>query len=120
MDKDSTVGTPSFFGGTNTTRGMSPGRMGRMKRSLKKRLAAPSTSTINTYDKPPSSPKKVPLPLHPGSSSTLSDYGTISNKGSVDYDDNNNDAIGLPTILDRPIITACIPLKFGILFFSIK
>lgn len=85
MDKDSQVGAPSFFGGTNTTRGMSPGRMGRMKRSLKKRLAAPSTSsTTNTYDKPPSSPKKVPLPLHPGSSSTLSDYGTISNKGSVD------------------------------------
>jgi len=93
MDKDSQVGAPSFFGGNNTTRGMSPGRMGRMKRSLKKRLAAPSTTTNNTYDKPPSSPKKVPLPLHPGSSSTLSDYGTISNKGSVDYDDNNNDVL---------------------------
>jgi len=95
MDKDSQVGAPSFFGGNNTTRGMSPGRMGRMKRSLKKRLAAPSTSstTNNTYDKPPSSPKKVPLPLHPGSSSTLSDYGTISNKGSVDYDNDNNDVL---------------------------
>ena len=83
MDKDSTASTPSFFG-TRGIRAMSPGRM---KRSLKKRLAIPSSSSSSSMPssaKPPASPEKPPLHLG-------SDHGTISNKGSVEEDETGFD-----------------------------
>ncbi|KAL9190851.1 hypothetical protein ACHAXT_000557 [Thalassiosira profunda] len=77
FDKGSTASTPSFFGAPKGMRAISPGRV---KRKLKQRLQRPPGP------KPPSSPTKRPLPLHPGSESARGE-------GSAEDDDDDIDQI---------------------------